>query len=181
MHLMYYTNEEGHRVYTLKVPPFPAAAEQCNSAARGAAHAKRAQASVSRLMRTCSVRRRRLRTAGRRNPRTPPASRPMTSSPSSGSSARSASASCLCSARRWPCNFDTCALVLHVLPASTVTCPIRCRLLHACTRTVVCDISLLSAIIRVYEFSGEHFGTLHTYFSWLVSARGLIRYTKCLV
>ena len=52
MHLMYYTNEEGHRVYTLKVPPFPAAAEQCNSAARGAAHAKRAQASDSRLMRT---------------------------------------------------------------------------------------------------------------------------------
>ena len=52
MHLMYYTNEEGHRVYTLKVPPFPAAAEQCNSAARGAAPAKLAQASVSRLMRT---------------------------------------------------------------------------------------------------------------------------------
>ena len=25
MHLMYYTNEEGHRVYTLKVPPSPAA------------------------------------------------------------------------------------------------------------------------------------------------------------
>lgn len=23
MHLMYYTNEEGHRVYTLKVPPSP--------------------------------------------------------------------------------------------------------------------------------------------------------------
>lgn len=25
MHLMYYTNDEGHRVYTLKVPPSPAA------------------------------------------------------------------------------------------------------------------------------------------------------------
>ena len=40
MHLMYYTNEEGHRVYTLKVPPSPALIVlRCS--ARGAAHAKR--------------------------------------------------------------------------------------------------------------------------------------------
>ena len=51
----------------------------------------------------CSLRRKRLRTAGRRNPRTLPASRPMTNSPSSASFARSASACCRCSARRWPC------------------------------------------------------------------------------
>ena len=51
----------------------------------------------------CLLRRKRLRTAGRRNPRTLPVSRPMTNSPSSASSARSASACCRCSARRWPC------------------------------------------------------------------------------
>ena len=93
---------------------------------------------------TCSVRRRRPRTAGRRNPRTPPASRPMTSSPSSGSSARSASASCLCSARRWLCKLP------HVRRRAACPTGVHCDLPNtlssspcACTRTGVCDISLL--------------------------------------
>ena len=41
MHLMYYTNEEGHRVYTLKVPPSPYSLIVLRCSARGAAHAKR--------------------------------------------------------------------------------------------------------------------------------------------
>ena len=103
MHLMYYTNEEGHRVYTLKVPPSPRRRIVLRCSARGAAHAKRDQASAPLYAHICLLRRKRLRTAGRRNPRTLPASRPMTNSPSSASSARSASACCRCSARRWPC------------------------------------------------------------------------------
>ena len=145
MHLMYYTNEEGHRVYTLKVPPSPALIVlRCS--ARGAAHAKRDQASAPLYAHICSLRRKRLRTAGRRNPRTLPASRPMTNSPSSASSARSASACCRCSARRWPCE-----LLRHVRRCAACPTGVHCDLPNTlssspcpCIRTVICDVSLLS-------------------------------------
>ena len=145
MHLMYYTNEEGHRVYTLKVPPSPALIVlRCS--ARGAAHAKRDQASAPLYAHICSLRRKRLRTAGRRNPRTLPVSRPMTNSPSSASSARSASACCRCSARRWPCE-----LLRHVRRCAACPTGVHCDLPNTlssspcpCIRTVICDVSLLS-------------------------------------
>ena len=142
MHLMYYTNEEGHRVYTLKVPPSPAALIVLRCSARGAAHAKRDQASAPLYAHICSLRRKRLRTAGRRNPRTLPASRPMTNSPSSASSARSASACCRCSARRRPCE-----LLRHVRRCAACPTGVHCDLPNTlssspcpCIRTVICDV-----------------------------------------
>ena len=115
--------------------------------ARGAAHAKRDQASAPLYAHICSLRRKRLRTAGRRNPRTLPASRPMTNSPSSASSARSASACCRCSARRWPCE-----LLRHVRRCAACPTGVHCDLPNntlssspcPCIRTVICDVSLLS-------------------------------------
>ena len=114
--------------------------------ARGAAHAKRDQASAPLYAHICSLRRKRLRTAGRRNPRTLPASRPMTNSPSSASSARSASACCRCSARRWPCE-----LLRHVRRCAACPTGVHCDLPNTlssspcpCIRTVICDVSLLS-------------------------------------
>ena len=113
--------------------------------ARGAAHAKRDQASAPLYAHICSLRRKRLRTAGRRNPRTLPASRPMTNSPSSASYARSASACCRCSARRWPCE-----LLRHVRRCAACPTGVHCDLPNTlssspcpCIRTVICDVSLL--------------------------------------
>ena len=110
--------------------------------ARGAAHAKRDQASAPLYAHICSLRRKRLRTAGRRNPRTLPASRPMTNSPSSASSARSASACCRCSARRWPCE-----LLRHVRRCAACPTGVHCDLPNTlssspcpCIRTVICDV-----------------------------------------
>ena len=110
--------------------------------ARGAAHAKRDQASAPLYAHICSLRRKRLRTAGRRNPRTLPASRPMTNSPSSASSARSASACCRCSARRRPCE-----LLRHVRRCAACPTGVHCDLPNTlssspcpCIRTVICDV-----------------------------------------
>ena len=102
MHLMYYTNEKGERVYTLKVCGTP----QRAACAPARAHAWAMHAHGLRVC--CSLRlcrRRRLR-ASPRCPRTPRASRLTTSSPSTASSAKSASDSCRCSSRRSRCNRD---------------------------------------------------------------------------
>ena len=126
--------------------------------ARGAAHAKRDQASAPLYAHICSLRRKRLRTAGRRNPRTLPASRPMTNSPSSASSARSASACCRCSARRWPCE-----LLRHVRRCAACPTGVHCDLPNTlssspcpCIRTVICDVSLL--LFRHLEALSEDIG-----------------------
>ena len=70
----------------------------------------------------------------------------MTNSPSSASSARSASACCRCSARRWPCE-----LLRHVRRCAACPTGVHCDLPNTlssspcpCIRTVICDVSLLS-------------------------------------
>ena len=49
--------------------------------------------------------------------------------------------------------FDTCATALHVLLASTVTCPIRCRLPHA---HAYGQLSVMSAFSRPALATWKH-------------------------